>query len=197
MNLLGRSLDARVLAGTLMFIGAAMFLASVTFGETLAPGYDIHEQPISDLGIIPETALLFNLSLLILGALMIASGLILHRASPARLVTALYLAVGIGVIGVGLFDLNSAIHGLFALISFVSINLLAIAVATKVRGPMRLISALAGVIGLIGLGLHINEMNGALGPGGMERVIVYPPIIWLLTYSGYLMSRNIGDAKAG
>jgi hypothetical protein len=42
MNALGKSLNSRVLAGTLLFIGAGFFLAAETFGETLAPGYNMH-----------------------------------------------------------------------------------------------------------------------------------------------------------
>ena len=178
-----------------MFIGAAFFLAAVTFGEALAPGYDVHEQPISDLGIITETAILFNLSLIVMGIVMLISGFILHRASPSLVITVIYIIAGIGIVGVGIFDLNSGIHGLFALISFISINVLAIAVAIRTCGPMRVISTLMGIVGLLGLILHISEVNGALGPGGMERVIVYPVILWLLAYSGYLMSNAVGKSK--
>jgi hypothetical membrane protein len=105
------------------------------------------------------------------------------------LLIVIFFIAGIGIFRVGIFDLNNGLHGLFALISFISINVLAIIVATKVSGPLRCLSALMGTIGLLGLILHISETNGPLGPGGMERVIVYPAIIWLLAYSGYLMSR--------
>ena len=196
MKLLGKSLDARVLAGTLLLIGTALFLVAMTFGETLAPGYNAHDQPISDLGVIPETAVLFAFSLIVLGAIMLVSGFLLNSVSPSRLLTIIFVITGIGIVGVGIFNLNNGIHGLFALISFISINVLAIVMATKVSGPMRYISGLMGAIGLLGLILHLNELNGAIGPGGMERVIVYPALIWLLAYSGYLMSRSDREVKA-
>ncbi|MFB0523486.1 MAG: hypothetical protein ACETV1_07000 [Candidatus Bathyarchaeia archaeon] len=51
------------------------------------------------------------------------------------------------------------------------------------------------IIDLIALGLHfagdIGGMTAAYGPighGGSERLIVYPGLLWLLAFGGYLMA---------
>jgi hypothetical protein len=48
MNIPGKSLNDWALAGRPLFIGAGFFLAAVTLGEALVPGYNIHKQPISN-----------------------------------------------------------------------------------------------------------------------------------------------------
>jgi hypothetical protein len=56
----------------------------------------------------------------------------------------------IGAAGAGVFPLGSGgPHGLFALVVFVAFNLEALAPASITTGPMRLISAGAGVLGMV------------------------------------------------
>ena len=191
------SLAHKTLAGVLFLIGSAFFLTAIMVGEAIAPGYSMHRDPISDLGIISETANLFNLSVLLLGLLTILGGYLLHRDGMKRWMTALFFIAGAGAIGVGIFTLNYGIHGLFALISFIAYNALAIAMAIKMKGPLKMISIALGAIGLIALVLHILEVNGPIGPGGMERMIVYPTIIWLLAFSGYLMFVPASSEQGG
>jgi hypothetical membrane protein len=167
----------------------------LTFGPTLTPGYDAHEQPISDRGIIPETANFFNLTVIVLGILMIGGGYLLHRCSSSRVTTAIFIIAGIGVIGVGIFTLNNGIHGIFALISFIFFNVLAMVAGVRANGLMRIFSIILGVLGLTGLILHLTDNNGPLGPGGMERLIVYPVMVWLLAYSGCLISRTTSQMR--
>ena len=57
------------LAGIVLFVLAAQFLTVIMLAASIAPGYDMGTAAISDLGVITETALLFNLSLIAVGAL--------------------------------------------------------------------------------------------------------------------------------
>jgi len=41
------------------------------------------------------------------------------------------------------------------------------------------------------------DLNGPIGPGGMERMIVYPALIWLIAFGGYLMFTSGTLAKEG
>jgi hypothetical protein len=112
-----------------------------------------------------------------------------------RLDTSRLSPCGCGAIGAAVFTLDiPGIHGLFALAAFIFFNLEAIAGSTLVRGPLRAIAVIAGVVGLIFLVTHaasdfgIMELYGPIGHGGSERMIVYPALFWLAAFGGYLMA---------
>ena len=52
---------------------------------------------------------------------------------------------------------------------------------------MKLFSIALELYSLAALFLHALEINLGLGGGGMERMIVFPLIIWLSTFAGYLL----------
>ena len=97
----------------------------------------------------------------------------------------------------------SGLHGIFALMAFMFFNVEAIAVGTLVNGPMRVASWVAGLIGigfvvLMVIGDAGNPgVFGPIGHGGAERMIVYPVMLWLMAFGGYLMASGyestIGD----
>jgi hypothetical membrane protein len=187
-------LPAARAAGVLFFILAAGFTTVMMLGPSVAPGFDYAGGAISDLGTVPETSLMFNLSLVAVGVLNAAGGLLWFRAHRRQPVLALFLVAAIGAAGAGLFPLDSGgPHSLFALIAFLAFNLEALAAASIVRGPMRAISVAAGALGLVFVVLMVIGDGGnaaALGPighGGTERMIVYPAMCWMLALSGYLV----------
>lgn len=188
------SADRRI-PGTLFFVLAGQFMTVIMLAASMAPGYDLNTAAISDLGVLSETALLFNTSLVAVGVLNIAGGYAYYRAHGRGWILALYLVAGMGALGAGLVPLNtSGLHGLFALFAFLFFNLQAIASATLVSGPMRPISILAGVVGLAFVVLMVvgdagdAAVFGAIGHGGAERMIVYPAMLWMLAFGGYLMA---------
>ena len=104
---------------------------------------------------------------------------------------------GPGAIALGLLPLSTgAAHSLFALVGFLFFNMEAVATARVLTGPMRWISLLAGVVGLVYVIVMVigdsggSALFGAIGHGGAERMIVYPAMLWLLALGGYLMSRS-------
>ena len=196
MGARGRLGDPR-LPGVVLFGEAALFMTVIMLATSMAPGYDAAGGAISDLGVIPGTATLFNVSLVIVGLLNLVAGslLALRPARPGLLVV--YAAAGIGAIGAGLVPLDRGeAHGLFALGAFVFFNVQAIASSRIVAGPMAGISVLAGVIGLLFVGIMVvgdagdPAVFGPIGHGGAERMIVYPVMLWLLAFGGYLMGRQ-------
>lgn len=189
-------------AGVVLFVLAAQFMTVIMLAASITPGYDMREAAISDLGVIRETALLFNLSLVVVGVLNLVGGFLLFRVHRRAWILAPFVLAGLGAIGAGLFPLNSGgLHGLSALAAFLGFNLEAIAVATVASGPMRAVSALAGFIGFVFVGLMIAgdagtaAAFGPIGHGGTERMIVYPAMLWMLAFGGYLMAA--GDDRAG
>ena len=185
----------RTVAGILLFLLPVQFITALVAGAAIAPGYSINTNAISDLGVIGETAWLFNASLFAAGLLNIAGGYFLYRSYGRGWILPVFLLAGIGAIGAAVFTLDiPGIHGLFALAAFIFFNLEAIAGSTLVRGPLKAIAVIAGVVGLIFLVTHaasdfgITNLYGPIGHGGSERMIVYPALFWLAAFGGYLMA---------
>lgn len=185
----------RTVAGVLLFLLPVQFIAALVAGAAIAPGYSINTNAISDLGVIGATAWLFNASLFVAGLLNIAGGYFLYRSCGRGWILPVFLLAGIGAIGAAVFTLDiPGIHGLFALAVFVFFNLEAIAGSTLVRGPLKAIAVIAGVLGLVFLVTHaasdfgIMNLYDPIGHGGSERMIVYPALFWLAAFGGYLMA---------
>jgi hypothetical membrane protein len=183
------------LPGALLFILAAQFMTVIMLGASMAPGYNLSGGAISDLGVIHETALLFNLSLVAVGVLNVAAGLLLYRATGRRAILAVFTVAGLGAAGAGLVPLDrSDLHGIFALLAFLFFNVEALVIGAVVTGPMRAVSWIAGLVGVGFVVLMVIGDAGnpgvlrAIGHGGAERMIVYPVMLWLLAFGGYLMA---------
>jgi hypothetical membrane protein len=183
------------LPGFFLFVLAAQFMTVIMLAASMAPGYDFAGGAISDLGVIRETALLFNLSLVAVGVLNVAGGVLLHRSHGRRWILAIFVLAGLGAAGAGLVPLNtSELHGIFALFAFLFFNVQAIAVGTVVSGPMKAISIIAGAVGLAFVVVMVigdsgtTAVFGPIGHGGAERMIVYPVMLWMMAYGGSLMA---------
>jgi hypothetical protein len=75
--------DRRVV-GVLLSAISGSFLLVTMLAASIAPGYDFHAAAISDLGVIAETATLFNVLLVALGLMNIAVGYLLYRRRSPR-----------------------------------------------------------------------------------------------------------------
>lgn len=190
----------RNLAGVLFLGLAAQFMTVIMLAAAMAPDYDFGASAISDLGVIPETALLFNASLVLVGILNVAGGYYFYRGHGKRWLLAVFVLAGVGAAGAGLVPLNvNDLHGLFALLAFVFFNVQALGSATRVSGVMTVLSVLAGALGLgfvvvMAVGDAGNTaVFGPIGHGGAERMIVYPVMLWMVAFGGYLLgSRGNG-----
>ncbi|WP_440991869.1 DUF998 domain-containing protein [Haloarchaeobius baliensis] len=194
--------DDRTVAGLLLFVLGAGFMTAIMLAAALVPGYDFRGGAISDLGVFAESALLFNGGLLVVGVLNLAGGYLLYRRHGKRWLLAIYALASVGAVGTGLFPLDTGdAHSLFALLAFLFFNLEAIGTATLLRGAMRAISVLAGVLGIVFLVLMaIGDAGnatafGPIGHGGTERMIVYPVMLWLVAFGGYLLGSNPAPAS--
>jgi len=179
------------------------FLTVVMLAAAMVPGYDFHGGAISDLGVFAESQLLFNATLVVAGLLNVAGGYYLYRTHGKGWILALFVLAGIGAAGAGVFPLDSGdLHSLFALFAFAFFNLEALAVATRLSGAMRALAVLAGVVGLVFVGVMVvgdagnPAVFGPIGHGGAERMIVYPVMVFLLAFGGYLLAPQGEKADA-
>jgi hypothetical membrane protein len=67
----------------------------------------------------------------------------------------------------------------------------AIAAAKIVKSPFSHFSILMGIASITALFLYGANIYLGLGPGGMERMIAYPVILWAISFGGYLMSSEL------
>ena len=171
----------------LIFIGAAIFLLGIMISEALYTGYHV-TQVLSDLG-VGSTAWLFNSTIFMFGIMVIISAYLLLNIGTDRYFTLLLGITGMGAFLVGLVpETYGVLHVTVAGVVFVAGGLCAMAGYNVFRGPFSLLSPLFGCITLLSTAFLILNVYPGLGIGGMERMIVYPLIIWALGAGAYLMS---------
>lgn len=192
-------------AGILFFVGVAQFVFCLQLAEILYPGYNVSTNYISDLGatcsgshcvIEQPSSTVFNGSIIILGLLAVVAAYNLSKAFDAKLAPALAAIGGLAAIGVGLFtEATGSLHDIVSAVVFLAMGLAAIAFARYQKAPMSYFSALAGVVTLVAAALFEAGEDFGLGAGGMERMIVYPTLLWLLGFGGYLMAKEEPPGK--
>ena len=190
-------------AGAVLVVGSLQFIVAMIVVQAKYPGYSDISNYISDLGGAHSPwAVVFNVSVLLLGLLTLLSVYLLLSAFNARLTRTLglgFLAIaGIGAVGVGLFPENSTAlgghaHGLFADVAFIASGLgLLILPAAMLRDTRwdgyRGFTFLLGIITLVAIVLFSAGAVGPLGVGGMERLIVAPILLWSLVVGAHLLS---------
>lgn len=179
-------------AGILIFIGVFVFSMAILVTEALRTSYSMNADSISSLG-IGSNGEIFYYSILLMGALVIASGIILLSGTKKEAWHASLILVGIGAFGVGIFPYlvdYPALHGYFAFTAFIFGGITALLFGAHKGTPLRIFSPLVGVLVLASIFLYASNRLYGLGPGGMERMIVYPTLFWALAISGYLMGRK-------
>jgi len=183
-------------AGALIFVAVTQFVLGMIVSEALYSGYSISENYVSDLG-VGSSSMIFNSSVFLMGSLLIIGAYFLHRAFGFTMLTVTFVLTAIGAMGVGIFTLDAGIiHSVTALIFLLFSGLSAIfaVVCSYVHGfkLMKMpFSALAVILGLTELGgfvLFVGKIYFGLGVGGMQRMVLYPVLIWLVGFGGYLMA---------
>jgi hypothetical membrane protein len=172
----------------------------------LYPGYSLSKNYVSDLGVGPSS-IIFNSSVFLLGLLLVFGTYFLRHISDLKTVNRLLFLMAIGTMGVGVITKDFTVaHGAVSSVAFFFSGLSAIASAKALKKPLSLISIVLGAMTLGALGLFsIGMITGGsltsniaydsnfylgLGPGGMERMIIYPSLMWLAGFSGQLATRG-------
>ncbi|MCI4365720.1 MAG: DUF998 domain-containing protein [Thermoplasmata archaeon] len=195
-----------------LVVGAVQFVLGMAIAQLgWTSSYSLLHNYISDLGAVncgvwPSGTthyvcspwhLVFNISVILLGLLIILAALLIRSAFPARKSRSLGLFFlvlsGIGAVGVGLFpeDVNLTLHSISAVLAFLLGNLALIVLGfamfrdTRWDG-FRVYSMLSGLIGFIALILYLTHVWGPLGVGGMERLIVAPILLWAVVVGVHL-----------
>lgn len=168
-------------------------LLLVHLAEFLYPGYSVSENYISDLGVGPTASrLVFTAAIIAFGLMALVASALLRQSNPRSYIWFMLGVSGVGAIGVGIFNEDDmpAIHAAFALAAFLFGNLAAIYSFRMVPPPISYIFAFLGAVGLAALALFGADVFLGIGPGGMERMIFYPAMIWTLGFGAYLLGEE-------
>ena len=188
------------IAGTALFIGVVQLALAMLLAEFLYPGYSVSTNAISDLGatctggtcrISQPSSAIFNLSIILGGVLVLVTGLYLRRSVRASAFVACVMIAGAAMVGVGVFPESfGVIHGIVSLITFLFISFAAILAYKVEKAPLSYLSVILGIVSLVATGLFTGGIYLGLGEGGMERMIVYPVLLWSIAFSGQLIAEG-------
>jgi len=190
-------------AGAVLLVGSLQFIFAMIAVQLKYPGYSDLTNHISDLG-SPNSpwAVVFNASVIALGLLTILAAYLLLSAFNRRFSRTLGLGLlaiaGIGAILVGVFPENSTalgghMHTVAADLAFIASGLALINLPgamlrdTRWEG-YRAFTFLMGLITLAAIVLYATSHWGALGAGGMERLVVAPILLWSIVVGIHLLS---------
>ncbi|NLH21766.1 MAG: DUF998 domain-containing protein [Methanothrix sp.] len=203
-----RSISTAQIAGALLFIGVLQWLMIVLAAETLFPGYSIRANDLSDLAsTIPPnvspmqpSAMLFNASTFAIGLLSLISSVLIHFSFGSRLFSILFGVSGLFAMGVAAFPGDAGtMHGLVALGWFTTAPLSAIVSSRMVKGPLACFSPAIGIFSLVVLFFAFYSGTASpfqlFGRGGEERMLVYPVLLWMTAFAGYLMASGRADGQ--
>ena len=201
-----RATDLRI-GGALLVLAGATILMGIITAEALYPAaFSTGANEISDLGgsrppnsvVLQPSAAIFDLSMIAIGVLLISASWFVHGAFGRRSVTIPIAVLGVGALGVGLFPGNTGTpHALFAMTTFVAGGVAAVSAGQVATGALRILSVVLGATALGTLVLYVllgdaSPMAG-LGIGGVERWIVYPIVLWVVAFGGFLSGRADGE----
>ncbi len=199
-----------------MIVGPIQFVVVTTVEAfiLIAQGqsYSFQNNTISNLGDPSLVAFpyywMLNLSAIALGVLVLVGLMAMRRGVPpgtfGRLGVIAYALVGMGAIGVGIFNehLNYPIHISAASLAFIAAGFTLLFVGLAGRADPRwqawTIPSIAGffvtAIALVMFGFNLSWL---LGHGGWERLIVAPALLWVIVVGiKFLREGSSGAAPA-
>ena len=199
---LTKRFDATTLAGAFFLIGGVQWFLGMLAAESWYDGYSSRIDYVSDLGTGP-TALIYNVSVFLMGAFIVAGTFFLYKSTERKLLPVLLTLSGIGAMGVGVFPANlQPMHSFATLLAILFGSFAAIASYTHQTKPMSIISAVLGLMSFIlamvfipYLGLPFGSTETFLGmaKGSLERWAINPILAWIIAFGSYLMGTASKD----
>jgi hypothetical membrane protein len=194
------------IAGILAFVGAAQWILFVILAESYYPNYNVSQNFLSDLGatcpigggactINYPSSTIWNATLALMGLFAVSSAYLFRLEVKKRTFTIFFGLWGLGSLLAGIFpETYLGIHELSSYIAFVSGAIAAILAFRFIRSPFRYVSLALGILVLAWLfpvlfsGPFTRAFGGKLGAGFVERMAVYPIVIWQIGLGAQLMN---------
>jgi hypothetical membrane protein len=195
-------------AGSCLLAGGLVFFLFNTIAEGLYSNYSVASNSLSELGYIgASTSLLWNGQVFVTGVLVLSGMYLLFyrrhlrlQVGGSNLVAILYMLPGAGAVIASLFQGNSALgvlHDIGSFMAFVFAGISAL-YAYKFTGlPFRYISLVLGIVTLVMIPVYVvspHHVPGSIS-GMLERLIVYPYFLWLISFGSYLVGVSTQRAQ--
>ncbi len=202
-------------AGALLLVGGLIAFVGIHAAEFLYPGYSVSQDFVSDLGatcadlasnaprdcvVVQPASAVFSLSIDALGVLVLAAAYLMLPMTRVRLLAILMGVTGFGALGVGLVsEAHSPFHSIFALSAFLGGALAALESFRILPRPLGVVAVALGGVALVALGWFsvaavalrtatIPSLWVPFGVGGMERMVVYPILAWVILFGTALLT---------
>jgi hypothetical membrane protein len=196
-------------AGVLALVAAAQWVLLVIVAETQYPNYVIQHNYLSDLGatchrglvptacvIVSPSSLIWDSSLALMGLLSLVSAVLVYAVLRKKGFSMLFGLWGLGAFIAGVVpETLLSVHEIASLVAFVGGSFAAIVAYRFLTSPLKYLSVALGLFSfacIIALTFDgpFFRWNGifGLGLGGIERMVVYPIIIWEIALGAFLMS---------
>jgi hypothetical membrane protein len=183
-------------AGFLLSFAGVDFLLVVMVLEAIYPGYSVHHNAISDLLAVGTGTSLIGEPMLFLAAVCwIAGAYYLFRGTGKTALLILNILPGTGLLLAVLSpeNVNIVFHSIGAALAFIPGPIAAILSFRAIGSPFRYYAFALGFLSLAGTVVYFGAyetslVQQGLGPGGWERVIVYPLLVWLIGFGSYLLA---------
>lgn len=186
-------------AGVLLLLSGAEFILMVMVCEAIYPGYSVHSNAISDLGATYASSFpYYEPAIVSWGLLWLLGSYLYFRRSQGKAIMGLNLLPGLGILIVALFpeNVNILLHSVGSVIGIFS-GIIVVMLSSKwVKGPMRYLILGLGSISLVSALVEFGSYGSQLvvqtiGPGGWERAIIYPLLIWEIAFGSYLVAKDV------
>jgi hypothetical membrane protein len=183
--------------GLWLLLAGLEVLFLIHIAEFQYPGYSVSENYISDLGVGPmPSKAIFTAAVILFGLMTALAAALFRERDKKSWMWALLLLSGIGAIGVGLFNEDTGMaHRVAAFLAFFFGNLAALYSYRIARPLASFVFAVLGLMGLSALGLFGGKIYLGLGIGGMERMILYPAMLWAVGFGAYLIASRTGPPR--
>jgi hypothetical membrane protein len=194
--------DYYKMAGIILLIGCLQFLLVVNLAETQYPGYNTVINTLGDLGgtaAVAPWAAIYNISTILMGILFLVAVYLILKSGGCRLFSSCLAIFALCVVGKAIFPASTGgIHMLFALLAFIFGSLAVLfSYRLGLNIPMIIVSMVMGLISLLTIVSQLflgfgttNPLVAYLGVGGIERLVIYPVLLYITALGGYLTSRG-------
>ena len=189
-------------AGILYAAAGALTWLVISLSEAVYPDYDVHTTAISALAALGSPTAAYTESVAVVwGLFWIVGSYILFRGGGKKGLMAANVLAGAGVLlaAASPANVNGLVHAAGSILAFVPGAVAILLSYRVVESPLRYFTVPLGALSLLGTIVEFGArgssfMNDTLGAGGWERVIIYPILVWLVLFGGYLLGRA-GDMK--
>ena len=187
--------DNKRIAGLLFFVVPVQFFLAAIICEALYPGYSVGQQFMSDLGnwsLAGNYPAIYNVSVIFSGIIGIASAYFIQRVFRYSLFNSLLVVSDICYVCVGVVaeDVSLPVHGISGLVALI-FGLAAMIMSYKfVKSPLSYAPVILGGVILLAVVLQASGFYLGLGLGGIERLEIYPSLLWSLGFGAYLVGES-------